>query len=66
MNEQESKSRLQRDAFTMRETSQKLGISYITMHRLVKRGLIKPSTALRIKLFSQREIDRFLRDTQVP
>src|SRR5271169_4579674 len=33
---------------------------------LRKRGLLKPCVALRIKLFSQREIDRFLRDTQSP
>lgn len=54
----------QRDAYTMTETAEKLGISYMTVFRLVKRGLIKPCVALRIKLISQREIDRFLREGQ--
>ena len=55
---------LHRDAFTMRETAEKLGISYMSVFRLVKRGLLKPCVALRIKLISQKEIDRFLKDGQ--
>jgi hypothetical protein len=55
---------LQRDAFTLRETAEKLGISYMSAFRLVQRGLLKPCVALRIKLISQKEIDRFLREGQ--
>lgn len=54
----------QRDAYTLKETAGKLGISYMSVFRLVKRGLLKPCVALRIKLISQREIDRFLREGQ--
>lgn len=53
---------LERDAYTMKETAERLGISYMSVFRLVKRGLLKPCVALRIKLISQREIDRFLRE----
>ena len=47
-------------AFTMRETSQVIGCSYITVHRLLKRGLLRSSDALRTKLISRAEIERFL------
>ena len=57
---------LERDAYTMQETAEKLGISYMSVFRLVKRGLLKPCVALRIKLISQKEIDRFLREGQSP
>jgi len=56
---------LQRGACTIKETAQKLGISYMSVFRLVQRGMLKPCVALRIKLISQREIDRFLKDGQV-
>ncbi len=51
---------LPRLAFTMRETSKILGVSYITIHRLLKRGLLHSSSALRHKLISKTEIERFL------
>ena len=38
------------------------GLSTPTMHRLVKRGLLKPCRSLRHLLFSRAELDRFLRD----
>jgi hypothetical protein len=66
MIEKQKNQALQRDAFTMRETAQKLGISYMSVFRLVQRGLLKPSVALRVRLFSQKEIDRFLRESQAP
>ena len=50
---------LPRVAFTMRETAQILGISYISVHRLVKRGLLRSSNALRTKIISAKEIERF-------
>lgn len=64
MCEKKSTQASQRDAYTMKETAEKLGISYMSVFRLVKRGLLKPCVALRIKLISQREIDRFLREGQ--
>jgi hypothetical protein len=56
-------SPLPRRAYTMRETSEILGTSYMSVWRLAKRGLLRPSKALRIKLFSAEEIERFLRET---
>jgi hypothetical protein len=35
-------------------------ISVSTMHRLIKRGLVKPNRATRHLLFSIKELDRFL------
>lgn len=39
------------------------GVSYITMYRLIQRGLIRASGALRHKVIPKSELDRFLRDT---
>jgi excisionase family DNA binding protein len=50
-------------AYTMQETAEILGVSYITVHRLLKRGLLKSCSALRHKLIPMTEIERFLRDT---
>jgi excisionase family DNA binding protein len=50
-------------AYTMRETSEILGVSYITVHRLIQRGLLKSSRALRHKIIPKREIERFLKET---
>lgn len=54
---------LPRLAYTMQETADILGLSYITVHRLLKRGHLKSCSALRHKLISMKEIERFLRDT---
>jgi len=54
---------LPRLAYTMEETAEILGVSYITVHRLLKRGLLHSSTALRHKLIPFSEIQRFLRET---
>jgi Helix-turn-helix domain len=40
------------------------GLSVPTVHRLIKRGLLKPNRATRHLLFSVTELDRFLRDGQ--
>lgn len=50
-------------AYTMEETAHALGISYITVHRLLKRGLLKSSKALRHKMIPVTEIERFLKET---
>jgi excisionase family DNA binding protein len=55
--------KLPRLAYTMQETADILGVSYITVHRLLKRGLLRSSTALRHKLIPMTEIQRFLRES---
>jgi Helix-turn-helix domain len=56
-------SKNKRLAYTMRETAEILGVSYITVHRLLKRGLLKNSKALRHKTIPATEIERFLKET---
>jgi hypothetical protein len=50
-------------AYSMRETANLIGVNYQTVYRLNKRGLLRSSTALRTKLFSKAEIERFLAST---
>jgi excisionase family DNA binding protein len=47
----------------MRETAEILGVSYITIHRLLKRGKLRASNAIRNKIIPKTEIDRFLRES---
>ena len=54
---------LPRLAYTMEETAQILGVSYITVHRWIKRGLLRSSSALRHKLIPTAEIERFLKSS---
>jgi predicted site-specific integrase-resolvase len=54
---------LPRLAYSMRETAEILDISYITVHRWIKGGLLKCSWASRHKLIPLSEIQRFLNDT---
>jgi hypothetical protein len=54
---------LPRLAYTMREAAAMLGISYISVHRLLKRGLLRSSTALRHKVIPATELERFLKST---
>lgn len=54
---------LPRLAYTMRETADILGVSYITVHRLLKRGKLRASDAIRNKVIPLTEIERFLRDS---
>jgi hypothetical protein len=54
---------LPRLAYTMRETAVILGVSYITVHRLLKRGKLRASDAIRNKVIPQIEIERFLRES---
>lgn len=53
-------------ALTRVEAADALDVSPATLDRLVKRGLLRPSRALRRPLFSIAEIERFLRDTSAP
>ena len=50
-------------AYSRTETAETLGVSAITVDRLVARGLLKPSRATRRPLFPVWEIERFLRET---
>jgi predicted site-specific integrase-resolvase len=50
-------------ALTQKEAAEALGISQVTLWRLVKRGLIRPSLALRTPLYPISELERFLRET---
>lgn len=50
-------------ALNRNEAAAILGISAVSIDRLVKRGLLRPSMALRSPLFSIREIERFLQET---
>lgn len=54
---------VERLAFTSEEAAQALGISLVTLWRLERRKLLKPSRALRTPRWSRAEIERFLRDT---
>jgi hypothetical protein len=49
--------------FTVKETACILKISKISVYRLIQRGLLKASKALRKKMIPEFEIERFLRET---
>ena len=53
-------------ALTREEAGESLGISAITVDRLAKRGLLRPSRATRRPLYPVWEIERFLRETSIP
>jgi hypothetical protein len=50
-------------ALTRKQTAAALGISPITVDRLTKRKLLRPSRATRRPLYSVKELERFLRET---
>jgi excisionase family DNA binding protein len=50
-------------AYTVKETAEILGISQQTVYRLLARGLLRCSLALRNKIIARSEIERFLKDT---
>jgi hypothetical protein len=54
--------RLPRLMYSMRETAAILGVAYITVHRLLQRGLLKSCTALRHKRIPATEIERFIKE----
>jgi len=51
---------INRKAFSVQETAVALGISPISVRRLIQRGLLRPNRALRHLLIPAAEIDRFL------
>lgn len=50
-------------AYSVQETAQMLGVCDKSVRRLIIRGLIRPSRALRHIRIPKDEIERFLRDT---
>lgn len=50
-------------ALTREEVGESLGLSAVTVDRLTKRGLLRPSRATRRPLYAVAEIQRFLRET---
>lgn len=63
ISEGEEKTALPRLSYTMKEAAEIIGVSYITMHRLLQRGYIKSSSALRTKIIAHTELERFLKVT---
>jgi len=59
----EIENRQVRLAFTRTEAADSLGISAVTVDRLTKRGLLRPSRATRRPIYPIWEIERFLRET---
>ena len=53
-------------ALTRVQAADALDVSPATVDRLVKRGRLRPSRALRRPLFPIAEIERFLRETSTP
>lgn len=53
----------ERLAYGIREAAELLGVSEKTIRRLIARGLLKPSRALRHLLIPNKEIVRFLDET---
>jgi excisionase family DNA binding protein len=50
-------------AYSVKETAQMLGVSNKSVYRLIQRGLLKSSLALRHKRIMLAEIERFLKVT---
>ena len=50
-------------ALTRDETAKAIGQSAVTVDRLTKRGLLRPSRATRRPIYPMWEIERFLRET---
>ena len=50
-------------ALSREEAAHAIGVSAITVDRLTKRGLLRPSRATRRPVYPVWEIERFLRDT---
>ena len=59
-----SESNTPRGAFKLPHAAAYLSLSEPTIHRLIKRGLLKPNRATRHLLFPITELDRFLSEGQ--
>ncbi len=61
----QTESGLPRLAYSTAEVAAILGVSYISVWRLVQRGLLKSSRAFRHLLIPLTEIQRFLKETTI-
>ncbi len=61
----QSSCTLQKLAFNRDEAAEVLGVSAVTVDRLTKRGLLRPSRATRRPLYPIWEIERFLCETSI-
>jgi excisionase family DNA binding protein len=52
-----------RGGFQLKEAAHYLGLSKITVRRLVQRGLFKPNRSVRHLLFPVKQLNRFLEGT---
>lgn len=50
-------------AYSVKEAAEILGVSEKSVRRLIIRGLLRPSRALRHLLIPRKELERFLEDT---
>jgi hypothetical protein len=53
-----------RVAYDRKAAAIMLSVSVESLDRLTERGLLKPSRALRKPLYSHKELERFMKDTQ--
>jgi hypothetical protein len=58
-----SRVMVEKMGFKRAEAAFYLGVTTVTIDRLTKRGLLRPSRALRHPVFSRDDLDRFLRET---
>jgi hypothetical protein len=58
-----SRVMVEKMGFKRAEAAFYLGVTTVTIDRLTKRGLLRPSRALRHPIFSRDDLDRFLRET---
>ena len=58
-----SRMMVEKMGFKRAEAAFYLGVTTVTIDRLTKRGLLRPSRALRHPIFSRDDLDRFLRET---
>lgn len=49
-------------AYTVQETAELIGVSPITVYRLIYRGLLRANKYLRRKIISKKELERFLEE----
>jgi hypothetical protein len=62
-NEVHANGYVTKHALTRVETAQALGVLPVTVDRLAKCGLLRPSLATRRPLYSVKEIERLLKET---
>ena len=60
---EDTKQHLPKLALTREEAAKAIGQSAVTIDRLTKRGLLRPSRATRRPVYPVWEIERFLRET---